>query len=166
MTNFSIEFILKGNRIEVTVPTIESSSDILIKTDEFRFFPSLLNPTRSDWYQDTKYLFDQLSALPLEGLEDYKLAFLKLCTKHITEYKRLVDSNLFTYIDEILIVIKHLAKLEGAALRREDGQKVWQTFKEAAFLALTPYIWVNVPTKLPSQPFKLVQLVDFNAGNY
>ena len=86
-----------------------------------------------------------LESTPINSREDYAFALLKCCEQHVKEFGRIIDTDLYTYIDELLIIIKHLGKFDGVEIGFDIGNVLWEFYKTVAFGAFDQHLWLNVP---------------------
>lgn len=143
----SLLFHIHGRPFNIAVPyTNNRLGEVLIITDEYREVNSLAYPLKVDFVEDIRYMLSILETTPLTGKDDYAFALSAMCEQHVREFGRIIDTDLFTYIDELLLIMKHLGKLEGADITFEIGNTFWEYFKAITIEAFTQELWLNVPT--------------------
>lgn len=146
MLTTTFHFKIKGRPFTMNMPYIgEDTDNILIVTDEFRTTNGLTYPTKQDFINDTNFILSALESTPINSREDYAFALLKCCEQHVKEFGRIIDTDLYTYIDELLIIIKHLGKFDGVEISFDIGNVLWEFYKTVAFGAFDQHLWLNVP---------------------
>lgn len=133
--------------------------------------PDHLNPPQgvftyytaiNEYFNDFRFIYKFIDK---NGMTDNNInnAFLALCKNHITTVGRLIDSDLFTYVDQILIA-RHtlIGKFYSQEMTQYEFQKMWTFLKDLGFnnyknhIYMTKYDFSN-----PTQPKPyLVKLTD------
>ena len=75
--------------------------------------------------------------------EDYIYPIVAICQKHIQEYGRIVDNDLFIYIDQMTLILKEVFKSQGKILTLSEGHKLWNLSKTTLFSVFEDHLWVD-----------------------
>jgi hypothetical protein len=133
--------------------------------------PNHLNPPQgvftyftaiNEYFDDFRFIYKSIDQ---NGMTDGNInkAFLSLCNKHITIVGRLIDTDLFTYIDQI-IMARHtlIEKFHGQEMNHNECQEMWTTLKNLAFDKYKDNIYLSkYDFSDPTQPKpSLVKLSD------
>ncbi|WAC39243.1 hypothetical protein [Pedobacter sp. SL55] len=135
--NFSFTF--KGSPLIISVPNTGTA----ISSNEYRPYPCLAFPDEADFRNDTEYMVKAFEQTQMNRNEDYIYPIVAMCQKHIQQYGRIVDNDLFIYIDQMTLILKAFHALQGRSYSLADGQKLWNLSKTTLFSVFEAHVWVD-----------------------
>lgn len=102
----------------------------IIKVDEF--------------FEDLEYQINFLQNKPL-SVENALDAFLASCDHHISRFNRIIDQDLESYLDTILILVCAISDSEKMVpLTELQGQELRETFCQCGYKAFQNYLYIHV----------------------
>lgn len=116
----------------------------------------------NEFMSELKFLCEYMNKKGI-GDDTFSKAFSLLLEKHIKEIGRLIDTDLYTYVDKALILWNSIMVSYRAQLLPDDAEKLWVKIFQAAlteyknFIYITQYDFTN---PLSPKPY-LVKLTDF-----
>lgn len=135
--NFNFKF---QNRIM----TINAQcSNGTVYSNEFRPYLALTLPDETDFQKDVQYMISAFEKTNMSTDEDFVYPLLKVCEEHIKKYGRLIDNDLFAYIDQMTLILKAYKKLKGIPYSLYDGQEFWKFCETGLFNTIPEFIWVD-----------------------
>jgi hypothetical protein len=157
-------YILNGEEVIVKAPIMESKNDAVFT----ECFPSN-NLMRTG--MDAKDFFDEIAFLisQMEGKESNIQsawdAFFELCGSHINECGRLIDNDLESYLDRILLLLVSISTaFRIQPITENQGKDLRNDFKKAAFKVFQNYIYLT-QIKSPLGGYNLIKLTEYNENN-
>lgn len=143
MDNYRIELQVDGKRIKIEVPYFDQK---LIKIENYAPFPKndrgmgiVAATAISDFESDIKGLIPKtLEGSPFDNSVE---SLFRVVQKHIETYGRLMPSDLYTYINEsILLILSISDQLLNQKLSRTDGENY--------FAVLFKIMWSAFPKEM------------------
>lgn len=135
--DFSFRF--KGATLTISV----QNNGKVIQSNEYRPFACLAFPDETDFRNDTEYMVRAFEQTQMSRNEDYIYPIVAMCQKHVQQYGRIVDNDLFIYIDQMTLILKAYNASQGRSYSMADGQKLWGLSKTTLFSVFEDHIWVD-----------------------
>ncbi|WP_426670619.1 hypothetical protein ACPPVU_05125 [Mucilaginibacter sp. McL0603] len=157
MNNHVEYFNVKTATIAIVVQQYLANNSVYVKTEEFREYPSIGHPKLTDWKTDTAFLCAELSKTELDG-DDYFTSLYEMCKKHLLQFGRLIDIDLYNYIDELVLISKALYEMFGDHYPSEWGKSFWHDLQHSAFSKFGEHIYIH---KFDALKTELIKLTDF-----
>lgn len=151
--------------LDIQVPFVDNGIDTLIKTDKYRPTPAIIYPTNQEWERAMDSLLKELSKMHIGEPIDYLPQLLKVCTWHINTYTMLIDTDLYCYIDSVILITEKIKRLRGTAFTEDEAKNLWKQYRDTALKSFGPYIWVQLQTNDPEKPVKLIRYPEFKAAS-
>lgn len=165
MSIYTTEFLINKTKIRITTEIYEVKDIFFVKADEFRPYPSISHPSQLEWESDTNFLCNELGKLTLNTIDDWYYAFSRICIEHINEFGRIIDVDLYNYIDETVSIAKVLVSQNGQNFGKEEGESFWIDLKDFSLETFEDNIWMHKFSKNPLQKTILVKLSEFDPWN-
>ncbi len=159
MNNHIEYFNVKTARIAIVVQQYIANNSIYVKTEEFREFPSIGHSKLIDWKNDTTSLCAELSKTKLDK-NDYFTSLSNVCKKHLLQFGRLIDIDLYNYIDELVLISKALYEMFGDRYQSKWGVSLWHDLQYAMFNEFGEDIYIH---KFDAFKTELIKLSDFQS---
>lgn len=116
-----------------------------------------------DYFTDISFLLKYLDSLPFK-IDNLYLGLFEQITNHVKKYRRIINEDLYTYLDYCILVQNFLSVSHGLKyIDKVEGEKIFNETKNACYKHFIDYVWVSVPDQLTS--YKLVQLRDLIEQN-
>lgn len=80
-----------------------------------------------------------------EGLNDenFQKSFLLLCQTHINNYSRLIDEDLYAYIDIALIVLNSIMSTDQQNIDSDSAKNYWESLAALSTRTFKDYIYIT-----------------------
>jgi hypothetical protein len=112
----------------------------------------------ADYFRDIGFLLKYLNSNEFK-LDSLYLGLFEQINNHIKEYGRVVDEDLFTYLDYFVLVQNFLSATHGLKFyNKEEGEKLFNETKDICYRYFLDYVWISVPDQFMN--YKLVKLKD------
>lgn len=138
-------YFFKGSSFDISLDAKPSGDhdEYFIYTNKHRPTICLSFPGKQDFHQDSKALLSIYESTGLYTDEDKTLPLIQICKKHINEWGRLIDNDLFTYIDELTLMVEAVHHLYRKRFTVQDGKELWELCRYISFEVFKDHIWVN-----------------------
>ena len=143
----NFDFIVEGKNFTIKV---EVEKPNLVHTYKYRPEERYKNGAMTilnrieifEFKQDVQFLLDQLRKVLPSQTDQIKYALTEIIKKHIGQYKRLIINDLYTFLDEMLIVLEHVELTKGKLLPVSQGNRIWESYNELLMDIFKTQIWV------------------------
>jgi hypothetical protein len=95
-----------------------------------------------EFMEELKFMCNYLNKTSLDD-DNFVNAFLALCEKHIDEINRLIDTDLYSYIDKALILQNSIYVSYGSQLSNEAAEKTWDTLLKISMNKFKYHIFIT-----------------------
>lgn len=108
----------------------------------------------TEYFEDIRNFFFVLAQLEPD-LSSIPISLIKVCEYHIKNNSRIIDTDIYTYIDESLIVYELLLKLSENVpdITINELEGIWEQSKELIFEEFKEHIYIT-KYKMDSASFK------------
>jgi hypothetical protein len=114
-----------------------------------------------EFMQELKFLAGYLDKNGLDN-ENFVKSLLSILEKHITDFGRIIDTDLYSYIDKALILQSAIYVNYGSQLTPENASNIWVTLFEISVQKFKSYIYLteyDLSNPMNPKPY-LVKLTD------
>ncbi len=131
-------------------------SELMLNNSDFKVFCSI-----DEFMSELKYLCEYLNK---NGIDDntFSTSFSLLLEKHINEIGRLIDTDLYCYIDKGLILLNSIMVSHRTQLLPDDAEKIWLKLCQLALNKYKNYVYTtkyDMSNPLSPKPY-LVKLTE------
>jgi hypothetical protein len=137
---YVIEYIKVNSENLPIVGMVSEHNPNFVKFESKR--PDHLNPPQgvftyhtaiNEYFDVFRFIYSYIDKNGIND-ENIKSAFLALCDKHILNFGRLIDTDLFTYIDQIIMANYTLiGKFLEQEMTQSECHKMWIILNDLAF---------------------------------
>lgn len=78
-----------------------------------------------EFMEELKFMTTYMSNHGLNG-NSFTQAFLSLCEDHVTKFNRLIDQDLYAYVDQAVILLNSLLSAQGSELGVDGAKSSWK----------------------------------------
>lgn len=138
-------FQLNGTELIFNLKQSEFNSN-QVESQKFRNSTTRVTPVV---FSDTSDVLDEIETVIslCEGKEidtqTFFDALYEICKFHISQYGRLIDNDMDSYIDRVLMVMEAVSHSEGKFMSEESGLKLRNLFTENTLKSLLSHIYVT-----------------------
>jgi len=136
LNRLSLTFNLKLSEIDES--QIESQ---IFRRGSERISPIVFSDA-ADIFDEIQTVVDLCQGKELET-QTFFDALYEICKRHIDQYGRLIDNDMDSYIDRVLMVMNEIAISEGKIMSQESGITLRDLFTENILKSLLSHIYVT-----------------------